>query len=309
MLMAWMVVSCAAAGGDPVAAPVTTAAPSPAELTAERRAFWQDVRARGDAPPKGADVAALSLELIGYLGSTDPDVRDRMAYEVLASWIQRDGLMPRSAQRRIAEVLMERLGDRIGAASGDSVYGRSFSALVLAAIAAHEIATPAMSDAELTAMVQAARAYASKERDLRGHVEGRGWAHAAAHTADWLKFLSRNPRLGRERGQLVLEAVLDLTVRRHGHILSHGEDGRLAQPVMDLLRRDHIDAAAFSTWLERLLAPLHEKGDGSFDAGQYAAQRNARNLAFTLFVALSLEDARNPAQTASLAALTSALRQ
>jgi hypothetical protein len=303
-----LLVSCAPAGAGPGPKPASPVAAAPPGPSAERLAFWRDLHARGDALPAGADVAALALELVGYLGSIDPEVRDGLAYEVLAAWIEKDGLLTPDSLRRIEAALLERLRAPAGAVGDDTVFGRSFAALVLAEIAARDAGAPVFTDGELTALVGAARAYAGAERDLRGHVAGRGWAHAAAHTSDWLKFLARNPRLGRARGQQVLDAILDLAVRRHGQILCHGEDGRMAQPILDLLRRGHIDAAAFSAWLDRLLAPLREKAGPAFDPGLYAAQRNARNLAFTLFVQLSLEDGRSPLLDAALAALSTALR-
>jgi hypothetical protein len=106
---------------------------------------------------------------------------------------------------------------------------------------------------------------------------------------------------------MVLEAVFQIVVRRHGEILHYGEDGRLAQPVLELLRLQHVDAAAFSTWLDALAAPLFEEPRPEFDAGLFAAQRNSRNLLFTLYVSLSLDPAPNPVQTAALASLRTLL--
>ena len=315
-LVAAVLISCAGSAPPPpapVAAspaePRTAAAPAtPAAPTAERIAFWEDLHARGDAPPPGADLAALTRELIELLGSPDPDVRDRIAYEVLAAWIKKPGLLPPAVLRELRESLLARLRERPAAVGDDTVYGRSFSALVLAEVARREIASPSMTDAELGAMVDAARAYAAAETDLRGRDDERGWAHAAAHTADWLKLLARNPRLGRARGQLVLDAILDLTVRRHGFVLHDGEDGRLAQPVLELLRHGHVDRAMFAAFVDKLLAPLRVQLGATWDGGLYAAQRNARNLAFTLFVQLSLEEKPAPAITQALAALTAAMK-
>lgn len=318
-LLAAMLISCAGGAAPPAtpraAAPASaapaaapTAPTAPAGPTAERLAFWKDLHARGDAPPPGADLAALSRELVEMLGSPDPEVRDRIAYEVLAAWINRPGLLPPATLRELRDALLARLREPPGKVGDDSVYGRSFSALVLAEVARREIAAPTMSDAELGAMVEAARAYAAAETDLRGRDDARGWAHAAAHTADWLKLLARDPRLGRARGQLVLDAVLDLTVRRHGFVLHDGEDGRLAQPVLELLRRGHVDRAMFAAFVDKLLAPLRVQLGATWDGGLYAAQRNARNLAFTLFVQLSLEEKPGPAITQALAALTAAMK-
>jgi hypothetical protein len=266
-------------------------------------AFWRDVRAHDDVPPEGADVAALAHELVGYLASPDPDVRDGLATDVLERWIRKDARLDAATLRALTVELYGGLHRGIGARGDDGVFGRSFSALVLSMVAARDLATPYLTDAELGDMVTNAAWYAAHENDLRGHVDGRGWAHAAAHTADWLKFLARHPQLGGERAQAVLTAVLSLTVRRHGEILHYGEDGRLAQPVLELLRAEHVDGAAFSTWLELLAAPLFEAPGKDFDAALFAAQRNSRNLIFTLFVALSMETSPNPTQTAALASL------
>ena len=304
--------SACTGGGAPAAKPPEarrpTAArePVPAGPSAERLAFWKQVREQKDAPPPGSDVAALADELAGYLRSPDPEVRDVLAYEVLGGWISR-GVLPGEKIAHLREQMIDRLEDGIGATADDTVFGRSFAALILAEIASREVEAPSMSEAELTAMVAAARAYAGKEMDLRGRVEGRGWAHAAAHTSDWLRELARNPKLGRERGKLVLQAVLDLAVRRHGHTLHHGEDGRMAAPIMELLRHQHITPTDYAEWLAELIAPLRERGE--YDEGRAAAQRNGRNLAFTLFVRLSLEDSRNPLQEAALVTLTAVLRQ
>src|SRR6185295_8815033 len=103
-----------------------------------------------------------------------------------------------------------------------------------------------------------------------------GWAHAGAHTADWLRQLAAHPALGPERANLVLDAVLSLTVRRHGMIFAYGEDGRLAQAVLQVLHVQHVPDAAFAAWLARIAAPLLEQpAGGSFDAALFAAQRNA----------------------------------
>ena len=134
------------------------------------------------------------------------------------------------------------------------------------------------------------KAFARREPDLRGHTGVRGWAHAAAHTADLLKFLAREPTFTDADRASILDGVAALVVRRHGAIFHHGEDGRLAQPVLEAVRRG-ISPAAIDAWLQVIAAPLGEPALAEFEPGQYAAQRNARNLLFTLFVQLALDPA------------------
>jgi len=284
--------ACAAAPPSgpttPCASPPVTAIAPPPAIAPDRLAFWRGVKAADYRVPDGATAESLLPELTGFLASPDPDVRDGIGYEVLDAWISRPPVLAPPALRALASTLMTNLAPPHDAAP-DAVFRRSFSALVLASITARDLETPFLSPDELGAMVAAARRYAAIEADLRGHVGAQGWAHASAHTADWLDRLARHPGLVRGDAIAILAAVGDLAVRRHGHNLHHGEDSRLAAPVMSLLRRDLIDRDALAPWVDGLLAPFREKGD--FDPARYAAQRNGRNLLFTLFVFLSLEDA------------------
>jgi hypothetical protein len=287
-----------------------TAAVAPA--ASPRVAFWRDVRAKDGKVADGADVAALAVELATtLLRSPDPKLRDGVATDVLEFWIRRDGRLDAAALRTLTARLYEGLRVGVGQAGDDSVYGRTFSALVLSMVAARDVAAPFMTDAELSSMVTNAAWYASSEVDLRGHDARGGWAHAAAHTADWLRWLAAHPALGAPRSQAVLDAVVALTVRRHGTIFAYGEDGRLAQTVLQLWKSSTLDAAAMdamtSDFFTKLFAPLLEAPGPEFDAAQFAAQRNARNLLFTLFVQLSLGESSTPHATSALATLRALL--
>ena len=92
-------------------------------------------------------------------------------------------------------------------------FAMSFAVLVLSVVAAREVAHPAWSAAELDAQIAAAVAYAGRETDLRGYTGAAGWAHAAAHTADWVKFLARHPALTRAQATRLLGAITALAAR------------------------------------------------------------------------------------------------
>jgi hypothetical protein len=299
--VALLVGACTQAAG-----PAQTTSPrlaaGPAQATHPRLAFWRDIHAH-DTPPAAAELPALVDELVGMLRSPDPEIRDQLAYDMFERWIGRDARLGPELLRRLIASLYDGLHAGIGSRGDDRVFGRSFSALVLSMVAARDVAAPFLGDDELTGMVTTAAWYADAEVDLRGYVDGPGWAHAAAHTADWLYRIAAHPSLGPARADTVLAAVLSLTVRRHGEILHYGEDGRLAQPVLELLHRSAIDGPGFSAWLARLAAPLSAPESATFDRALFAAQRNARNLILTLFVALSIEASPNAVQSAALAAL------
>ncbi len=311
---AWIAIALAGCGGArppdaraPAAAAPTIAptAPTPTiapTISAARQAWWRAVRDAG-APPVGTSADALVPELEAMLAAPDPEVRDGLGFGVLAGWLRGDGPLTAAA----VDGLRDRLTARTAAPPvvGDAVFARSFAALTLSAIAAREVAAPAWSDATLEAQIAAAVAYAGREVDLRGHTGSAGWAHAAAHTADWMKFLARHPRLTADQAARLLAGVEALVTRRHGARFSHGEDERLAATVRAVVRRRLLDDAAIDAWLARIAAPIALGFPEPFDPVLYATQRNARDLLVSCFVALSFDP--EPGAAAALARLRAAI--
>ncbi|MEO8705282.1 MAG: DUF2785 domain-containing protein [Kofleriaceae bacterium] len=275
------------------ACPPPIAPTSPASATADplpppdaALARWQAIHANKDEPPAGTTAAALLPELESYLGSPDPTRRDAIAYDVLVAWTLTAKRLGPDELRPFALRLVANFQGPLD--RPDGVFLRSFSALVLSVIAKRDLTDPIFDDAGRRSLLAAARDYANRETDLRGYTGERGWAHAAAHTADLLRQLAKQPAFTDADRGVILDAVAAWTVRRHGAILEYGEDGRLAQAVLEAARRG-LGKDKIAAFLAALAAPLGEAMTRSFDAKLFAAQRNARNLLFTLFVQLSLE--------------------
>jgi hypothetical protein len=256
---------------------------------------WKAIAETKDrAPPAGTTAAALVPELIEYLGSPDPVRRDRIGYEQLAFWISRD-VLTADEVRAVMQQLVANLAGPLDAPDG--VFRRSFSALVLAEVANRDRKRPFLTVDERRALLAAAVAYAGRETDLRGHVGAKGWAHAAAHTADLLAQLAQLTGLTDDDRAQVYDAVAALTTRRHGAIYAYGEDGRLAVAVFAAAKAG-VPATATTALMTALRGPLVERMTPEFDAPLFAAQRNARNLLFTLYVQGSLSPEATPGERA-----------
>lgn len=292
----------------PAPAPLKAERPSPVETPADPAAELAVWKARLD-PDRALDrpIAELLPEVEAMLASPDPERRDAIAFELLSRWLRTEGAVDDATVAALRDRLVARTEVEPPAAEDDGVYARSFAALGLSVVAAREVARPTWDAATLEAQVAAAVAYAGRERDLRGHTGAGGWAHAAAHTADWLKFLARHPALTEAQAVRVLDAITALAARRHGARFSHGEDERLAAAARAVLRRGLVDDAAVDAWLARVAAPIATPWPVPFDRTLYAAQRNARDLLVSLFVALSFDDA--PPAAAALARLRAFMAQ
>lgn len=276
-----VVMSCAHAPSPaPCPTPTETAVPAADAGVAK----WQAIAADHARVPAGSSAAALLPELEAYLASPDPVRRDTIGYDVVSTWIA-EGTLADADVRALADRLVRNLGAIDP--RPNTVFGRSFSALVLASIVRRDAKQPCLDDAGRHAILAAARAYADREPDLRGHTGAMGWAHAAAHTADLLAQLAKHPALTPADRAIVLDAVAAWVVRPHGMVLAYGEDGRLAVAVV-LAAKTGLAPDALAAFLTKVKAPLLVKFTPAFDAATFAAYRNARNLLFSIYVQASL---------------------
>ena len=93
-----------------------------------------------------------------------------------------------------------------------------------------------------------------RERDLRGFVPGKGWAHALAHGADALGALAEAPQMGRLELTVVLDVIADRLLLPTRARFVHSEDDRLAAATMRVLRRDLVGLDVLEPWVARLAA-------------------------------------------------------
>lgn len=103
------------------------------------RAFWQQITRNQYAVPEHASADALSVELSTLLASPDPELRDDLAYSILARWIYRPGILSQPTLIALTDAWRANLRDGLGDSASTSVLKRSFSALCLSSMAAREL--------------------------------------------------------------------------------------------------------------------------------------------------------------------------
>jgi hypothetical protein len=206
------------------------------------------------ALPQGDWVRELTPELLSWLGSSDGELRDEFAYPILTAWIERGQYGPDDLREIVGQMLAN-LGKGLGESGTDTVFLRSFSALILMEVVARDNAEPFLDGREVRDLLGATLDYLRRERDLRGWVDGLGWAHAAAHTADLLMMLSRSRHLGVVELAGLLDGIADRLLTPSDTVFLYQEDERLAYTVLNVLRRGLLDRAAVTRWLGRFVRP------------------------------------------------------
>jgi hypothetical protein len=246
--------------------------------------FWQQVQANGLEVPTDRPLAELTAELTGMLGDPDPAVRDGLAYPTLATWV-RDG---------VYDELLEGLGD--GMASGlavglgdsgtDTVFRRSFSALVLADCIGRDNAAHLVPGDTVVRWGDRLASWLVRERDLRGYVPGKGWAHAVAHGADALGVLATSEAMTRLELTVVLDVIADRVLLPAEAPMTCGEDDRLAHATMRVLHRNLLPLDVLEPWVARLAE--NARPASLEDRDPYLASGDAQRFLRALHLQLAL---------------------
>lgn len=248
--------------------------------------YWREVQATGLAVPSDRPLDELTAELTRMLGATDPQVRDTLAYATLATWIERgvyDDLLP-----GLGDGMATGLGVGLGESDTDSVFRRSFSVLVLAECVERDNAKPLVPAGKILEWGDRVATWLIRERDLRGYVPGKGWAHAVAHGADALGVLARSQHLATPELTVLLDVIADRVLARSDAIYVHGEPDRLAAATLCVLRRDLVPLSVMEPWVGRIAGVAAGPESLDPDRDPYLVTGNAEAFLRALYLQLAL---------------------
>jgi Protein of unknown function (DUF2785) len=215
-------------------------------------AFWNSIVQNKFAVPAGESAGLLTLEIADLAASPDPVLRDDCGYEILAAWIYRDHRLSPNQLEALRRKLLPGMLFHIGESNNDTIFERSFSALYLSIVAAEDLKTPFLSRAGFQETLDAALRCYAQEKDLRGYVPGKGWAHATAHVADLLKFLGRNDKISIEQQRKIVGGIVQ-RLHTANQVFVWGEDARMAAALLSLTNRKDFDPAGFREWFGKLV--------------------------------------------------------
>lgn len=256
-----------------------------------QRGYWQQVLDSDMAVPAERPLNELTAELVTMLGSVNPVERDHTAYPVLASWLAEgvyDDLLI-SLGDSVAQGLLVGLGE----ARGDSVFRRSFSALVLAeCIARDNVAHLLPVDAVLNWAERAVSWY-TREQDLRGWVPDKGWAHSVAHGADLIAVLASSRHLQQPHLGVLLDVIAERVVAATPTVLVDGEDDRLATAALTVVQRNLVEADQLDLWVD-LMGQTMERTSAPTSHPTWPTPANKNTSAFLRALHVHLAAGMNP---------------
>jgi hypothetical protein len=270
--------------------------------------YWKQVVERGFGVPSDRPLDDLTAELTRMLGSTDPRLRDETAYPALATW----------TDRGVYDRLLAGLGDGmaagltvgLGERGTDTVFRRSFSVLILGeCIARDNAARGLVPPAKVLEWGDHVATWYLRERDLRGYVPGKGWAHAVAHGADALGALAESRNLHTPELTVILDVLADRLTLPVDTLFSHGEHDRMAAATMSVLRRNLVPLRVLEPWVARIAGNSLRKGRHQDDQDPFLLTGNAQAYLRALYLQLALAPRPPDVRSDLLLVLVDALKR
>jgi hypothetical protein len=236
--------------------------------------FWRAIVENDCLIPGGHTAHEYLDELLRNLGSTDSELRDELSLTILSTWLERHEYTDAEMHSLLA-LLFDNLHRGISESGTDSVFLRTFSALILAELIHCDNKQAYLTRQEVLDVLDKALEYLLAERDPRGYVQGMGWAHALAHTADLLMVLATSRHLNAEELERILQAISSRLVNSGHAVYTNDEDERLVRVITTILRRDLLDITVLTAWSRSLV--LAEGGNRWADAYQDEKRDRARH--------------------------------
>lgn len=251
----------------------------------------RDLRKNQFNVEKALDAWECMPMLLEYIGDIDFELREELIYEALLEWIVTKEHFNEDQLRQILSILMDRnhLFYQIGSDGDDSVFTRTFSVLGIVLIIYRHREKPFLNINEFNHLKNKLIEYYTSEKDLRGLLPGKGWAHGASHGADVMDELVQC----RESNEEVIFEVLDACkkVMYNGeYILFEEDDERLSIVVFRIIKMKLVSNLSLIKWLDGLTECIEweisnppKVAINTRDRMQHIARVNSKNFIRSLY--------------------------
>lgn len=202
--------------------------------------------------PEGKTEHGAIQDIIGILGSTDAELRDTLGYGVLNQWLLKKNFLNNEQLEMLLEkgLSEDMLFYKIGESGTDSVFLRSFSSLLIALILLRDNRNKFLNREKYEQMLERICSYCDLEKDHRGYVEGKGWAHAPAHIADVIDECVKNTYSELNECAMLWNALLSLT-ENASEVFEAEEDERISLAAAAMIELRKVPLHVFIKWLNK----------------------------------------------------------
>lgn len=230
----------------------------------------------------------LVEELVTNIGSIDEKLRND--YIQLFIELLTDDLFSNEQKTAFINQLTDEncLFHHIGENNTDSVFTRAYSAFYITKLLQNDYAQPFLTMNESAAIIEKCAGYLSKEQDVRGVIEGKGWANAIYFGAEMSCFMIKHPSFNIKCSPILLQGIKDCFWK--GAVFVHDEEEQLVSMFVNLIKKN-IQEDLLIEWVEQVFDKLHfYRQEVGYTPLYYAARTNILHFMKTLYFTLKFSN-------------------
>lgn len=150
----------------------------------------------------------LIEQMIEHIGNPNAELRDQLNYRFFIECLSEQLF----SVEQMKNMTLTLYGDgylynSIGDTLSDSVFTRSFSALWLSHLLSVDRQLQFLTEDEAKRVLDASSYYLSKEKDIRGFVDGKGWAHSIANGSELACAIITHPNFEMRLAPILLQGI------------------------------------------------------------------------------------------------------
>lgn len=198
----------------------------------------------------GKIVSNELIELmLKNIGSISPELRDNTIYIGWVNLVESNQISTKQKLWLIDEVLSKNLlFYGIEEEYSDKVFTRSFTSLLLVVLLENQFKNKYIDVETEKEIIKLSIEYMENEKDNRGLVEEKGWAHAFAHGADLLETISKSTYLTPDSVIRVLNCISRALIDIENFLF--GEESRIAKVIISLIKYNKLTQSKLNSWIE-----------------------------------------------------------
>ncbi|WP_414051273.1 DUF2785 domain-containing protein [Macrococcus animalis] len=223
----------------------------------------------------------LLYECMKEVGNTDPFIRDQLAFNTFAQC-----MIDENIDNNVLDDLVYLCIGNLNINNSDicdDIFKRSFSVLFLMSILYRDNIRHLLTHSQLRSISKAVIEYFINEKDTRGFVHRKGWAHGIAHASDAIIEVIKNRNYDESFTLTILEGIKVNLFKLQNNDMPYidDEDERMSGIIEVLLkyRRCHEDLIIH--WINSL--DILDKLSGNQDIAYYRKLKNIKDFKKSLY--------------------------
>jgi len=224
-------------------------------------------------------------QMLKHIGVPENELRDHLNYQLFSLLLSENRLSNKQLSNMTFTLInQDFLFNAIGEKDTDRIFIRSSSALWLAHLITVDHTQPFLTEDERLNVFQTCITYLSKEKDVRGYVDEKGWAYAISNGVKLNNAIIHHPSFQLRFAPIILQGIKDSFWK--GTVFIDDEDEHLVQTFYQLILKD-IPEELFIEWVEQVFDQLqfYLYGNG-YDSNYFTARTNILHFMKSLYFIL-----------------------